>query len=126
MIKITSCVVLALGLMPLSASAAGGFDGIYVGQSRETINNNSGYCQGLTHDNSRIIVKDNTISYTWGKVPLETTIGGDGSFSVERPGMQATRGASGSYTLKGRISGGNLEADVGGTSCAAHLSLKKT
>jgi hypothetical protein len=117
---------LVLGLVSLAdhTMAAGMFDGTYAGTLRETLNNNSGYCQNINRD-TRIVIKDSVINYKWGPVPLETTVGGDGSFSVDRPGMQS-RGASAAISLKGRISGGNLEADVGGSQCAGHLSLKKT
>ena len=115
---------LMLAQVPMAhpSMAAGPFDGTYVGRQIETQNNNSGACQNINRD-TRIIVANNVISYSWG-VPLETTVGGDGSFSVDHAGL-AVRGAAASVSLKGRISGGNLEADVGGNRCAAHLSLKK-
>ena len=126
MIRVTTWTVLGLmlGQIPMAdrTMAAGAFDGTYVGRQRETQNNNSGYCPNLNRD-TRIVVADNVIRYSWG-VPLETTVGGDGSFSVDHQGM-AVRGASAMISLKGRISGGNLEADVGTPQCAAHLSLKK-
>ena len=115
---------LALGLIPLAnhTMAAGAFDGTYAGQKRETQNNQSGYCHD-TNGVTMLAVKDNVISYRWG-VPLEGPVAGDGSFSVEHQGM-AMRGAAAMISIKGRISGGNLEADVGSNLCAAHLSLKK-
>jgi hypothetical protein len=126
MIRVMTWMVLALTLCPIAmvsrTLAAGAFDGTYAGRQRETLNNNSGFCQNLNRD-ARVIVANNVIRYSWG-VPLETTVGADGSFSVDHLGL-ATRGASASVSLKGRITGGNLEADVGGSACAAHLSLKK-
>jgi hypothetical protein len=126
MIRVMTWMVLGLTLGPLlmvpRATAAGAFDGTYVGRQNETQNNNSGMCQNINRD-TRVIVANNVIRYSWG-VPLETTVGGDGSFSVDQAGA-AVRGAAASVSLKGRITGGNLEADVGGNRCAAHLSLKK-
>jgi hypothetical protein len=115
---------LALGLTH-GAMAAGPFDGVYAGTQRETRNNNSGMCQNINRDNIRIAISNSMISYHWGPVPLETTIAADGSFSVDHTGMAATRGASAVISLKGKVTGGNLEADVGGSACAGHLSLKK-
>jgi hypothetical protein len=126
MLRLTICLGLGLvsGLLPLTnrATAAGPFDGTYVGQQRETRNNNSGYCHD-TNRATRIVVANNVIKYSWG-VPLETTVGADGSFSVDHQGM-AMRGAQAMISMKGQISGGNLEADVGNNACSAHMSLKK-
>jgi hypothetical protein len=126
MIRVMTWTVVGLALGPiLMASrliAAGAFDGTYAGRQIETQNNNSGMCQNINKD-TRVVVANNVIRYSWG-VPLETTVGGDGSFSVDHAGL-AVRGAAASVSLKGRITGGNLEADVGGNRCAAHLSLKK-
>jgi len=104
--------------------AAGAFDGTYRGAQRETVNNNSGQCNMAQQANPPVVVKDNVIRYSWG-VPLEATVAADGTFSVDRSGL-AERGASATVSLKGRISGGNLEADVGGSRCGKHLSFKKT
>jgi hypothetical protein len=115
----------AAGVIALAggAMAAGPYDGAYSGMQTQTQTNNSGFCQNLTHG-TRLMVTNNVITYSWGRVPLETTVNADGSFSVDAVGMQ-TRGASGGYSLKGRITGVSLEADVGGSACAAHLSLKR-
>jgi hypothetical protein len=127
MIRLTILLALGLvsGLVPLAnrATAAGSFDGTYVGPRHETQNNNSGYCHD-TNGPTRIVISNNIIKFQWG-VPLETTIGADGSFSVDHQGM-AMRGAQAMISMKGKISGGNLEADVGNNACAAHMSLKKT
>ena len=115
-----------MGLLPLAtgAVAAGPYDGAYAGSQRETKTNNSGACQNLNRDNLRLTVTDSTIAWKWGGVPLKATIGADGSFATEAAGW-ASRGASGSFSFKGRIAGGNLEADVGSIQCAAHLSMRK-
>jgi hypothetical protein len=115
----------ALAALPLAgnALAAGPFDAVYVGPQTMTINNNSGMCQVTNHD-VRVSVVNSVITYPWGRVTLQATVGADGTFFSEVPGIVA-RGASSSYQLKGRIAAGTLEADIGGTACAAHLSLRK-
>ena len=117
---------LALGLLPLadSAMAAGPFDGVYAGTQRVTKTNNSTQCQTINRDDVRVMVMDNTIRYKWGPVPLQATVANDGSFSVDVSGG-SSRGYSSEVSFKGRINIGNLEADVGGNICAAHLSLRK-
>jgi hypothetical protein len=122
----------ALGLLALGfaltapglATAASPFDGTYVGTQRETLSNNTAQCVDLNKD-TRLRVTDGVISYRW-VVPIETTVGNDGSFSVNQQGQQVGRGGSNQISLKGKITGGQLEADVGSSHCAAHLSLKKT
>ena len=117
---------LVLGFTPLAnnAVAAGPYDGAYAGSQRETKTNNSGACQNINRDNLRLTVTDSMIEWKWGGVPLKATIGADGSFATEAAGW-ASRGASGAFSFKGRIAGGNLEADVGSVQCAAHLSMRK-
>jgi hypothetical protein len=117
---------LAVGLMPLanSAVAAGPYDGVYAGTQRVTKTNNSTQCQGIDRDDIRVMVMDNTLRYRWGPVPLQATVAGDGSFSIDVAGA-ASRANSSSVSFKGRINIGNLEADVGGNVCAGHLSLRK-
>jgi hypothetical protein len=120
-------LALAVGLAPFanSARAAGPFDGVYAGTQRVTKTNNSTQCAKIDQDNVRIMVMDNTIRYRWGPVPLQATVAGDGSFSVDAAGA-SSRGFSSSVSFKGRINVGTLEADVGGNICAGHLSLKKS
>jgi len=117
---------LAMGFLTLAgpASAAGPFDGTYAGAQRLTKTNNSGQCQNIDKDNLRVTVTDSTVQWHWGGVALKATIGPDGSFATDAAGW-ASRGASGSFSFKGRITGGNLEADVGSIQCAAHISMKK-
>jgi hypothetical protein len=118
-------VLLALTPLATVAVGAGAFDGSYGGIPHETKNSNGGLCQAMLQDKTPVVVTNSVIKYHWvAQIPLETTVNSDGSFSLDRSGL-ASRGASGSISFKGRISGGNLEADVGGTQCAAHLSYKK-
>jgi hypothetical protein len=116
---------LALLVPPLAtpAIAGGPFDGVYGGQQKTTLNNNSGFCQNLDRP-VRLSIVNNVISYPWGRGTLQATVTPDGSFFTEQPGTLGPRG-SGTYQLKGRINLGTLEADVGGTACGAHLSLRK-
>jgi hypothetical protein len=106
-----------------NAAAAPPFDGAYAGTRRETRNNNSGYCRNINRDNIRVTISNSTINYRWGPIPLEATIAADGSFSVDHLGMVSRFPSV--ISLKGKITDGNLEADVGDYSCAGHLSLKK-
>jgi hypothetical protein len=121
--------IILLGLVLTAAAgpawSASPFDGTYVGTQRETLNNNSGQCANINRDNARLAVKDGVISYRWA-VPIETTVGSDGSFSVDQQGQQVGRGGTNQLSFKGKITGGQLEAEVGSARCAAHLSLKKT
>lgn len=119
-------LVLASGSVPLAdrAIAAGPYDGVYAGTQRATKTDNSTQCQKINQDSIKVMVMDNTIRYRWGPVPLQATVASDGSFSVDVAGS-ASRGYSSEVSFKGRISLGNLEADVGGNICAGHLSLRK-
>jgi hypothetical protein len=114
---------LGLLLATGTAFAAGPFDGVYGGPQHETVNSNSGYCRDINRDAVRLTIRDNVAHYEWGQ-PLDAPVAADGSFFVDKPGA-TSRVASGTILLKGRVSGGNLEADVGGSRCAAHLTLKK-
>ena len=119
-----TCAVLVLSALPLAHQtiAAGAFDGTYIGNRRELRNDNGGRCAHLNKD-SRIVIRNDTIRYAWSP-PFVATVAADGTFSVDELGL-AARGASASVSLKGQIVDGDLEADVGGSRCAAHLSLKK-
>ena len=69
-----------------------------------------------------VTVTDNKFVRHWGIATLPVEIAPDGTFSSSvvvsnRPLRQAQ--------IKGKITGGNLEADVGTDLCAAHMSLKK-
>ncbi len=116
---------LLLGSLPLAkiAVAASPFDGTYGGMMRQTQTNGSGQCQNLNRP-VQVPVQNGQARFHWGEVPLEASVGADGSFSQDRPGLMS-RGASATVSFKGRITGANLEADVGNTQCAVHLSLKK-
>jgi hypothetical protein len=118
-------LAIVVGILPTMrpANAAGAFDGTYVGKARQTLSDNGGRCQKLSHD-TRIVITDNAFQYRWVRV-MEAKVQPDGSFYVSGPG-RAQRGASPSVSIRGQIVGGNLEADVGGDRCADHLSLTKS
>lgn len=118
---------LVLGSMPLAvaAMAASPFDGHYTGYQRVTRTDNGGHCQNMNRDNVGTRVRDGAIEWKWGGVPLKATIAPDGSFSATAAGW-SSGGASGAYSFSGRITGGNLDGDVGGAACAVHLTLKKS
>src|SRR5271163_412539 len=87
-------LVLTFSVLPFAgrAIAAGPFDGNYGGAQKTTVNNNAGYCQNLDH-NVMLSIQNNIISYPWGRTMLQATVGADGLFSVEQPGLQM-RGAN--------------------------------
>ncbi len=119
---------LILGALSLTTGtmAAGTFNGTYAGMQHGNPNNSSagGHCSNLDHP-VKLVVADNVAKYAWGQETIEAPIGNDGSFSGSKPGWAGRGGSGQAFTLAGRISGGNLEADVGTTVCGAHLSLKK-
>jgi hypothetical protein len=124
--KLLMVLGLAMGAVPLaySAMAMGPYDGVYSGTQRVTKTNNSTQCQRIDQDNVKVMVVDSTFRYRWGPIPLQATVASDGSFSVNVAGAAGTTTSS-SVFLKGRINIGNLDAEVGGNICAAHLSLRK-
>lgn len=125
---------ISLGVMGLSIGfvlmggavlAAGSFDGTYAGPRTQTKGETIGKCQNLGRDRTMLIVKDNVATYTWATGPINAPVQADGSFEGRAQGL-AMAGASGSFILKGKITGPKLEADLGTTVCAVHLSLTKS
>jgi hypothetical protein len=116
-------IVAGLGLAVAGpAVSAGSFDGTYRGSQRVTLNNNSSDCANIKQDNMVLTVTDNKFIRHWGVATLPVDVAPDGTFSSSvvvsnRPLRQAQ--------IKGKIAGGDLEADIGTDLCAAHLSLKK-
>lgn len=104
------------------ALSAGNFDGTYRGTESVTLTNNSSDCLSIKQDHMAVTVTDNKFVRHWGIATLPVEIAPDGTFSSSvvvsnRPLRQAQ--------IKGKITGGNLEADVGTDLCAGHMSLKK-
>jgi hypothetical protein len=122
MIRLIAAVALAAAPgLTTRATAAGSFDGTYAGQQTQTQNSNrGGYCHDITRP-TRLTIQNNVVSYSWGNVPLGGPVAADGSFSSSKPGWPG----SPNFTFTGRVTGPALEADVGNTTCGAHLSLKK-
>jgi hypothetical protein len=121
------------GLIPLAflglvlvgpASGAGSFDGTYKGNQTTLRANNTQACATLDHSNVVVIVQDNHFTRRWGVGDLSVDVAPDGSFETSVVTSDSRRLRS--ITIKGRIAGGALEADIGTELCAAHLSLKKT
>jgi hypothetical protein len=113
----------ALALPWLTAvAAAGSFDGVYKGTQRATQTNNSADCLQLNHDNVVLRIQDNHFTRTW-RAELQVDVAPDGSFAASTViGQRPFRTAN----IKGKISGADLEADIGTNLCSAHLSLKRS
>ena len=116
-------IIAGLGLTVAGpAVSAGSFDGTYRGAESVTLNNNSSDCLTIKQDHMVLTVTDNKFVRHWGVATLPVEIAPDGTFSSSvivsnRPLRQAQ--------IKGKITGGNLEADIGTDLCAGHMSLKK-
>jgi autotransporter translocation and assembly factor TamB len=119
------CVGLIAGLtLAGTVSAAGSFDGTYKGSQTSTGTNNSQECASLSRDNVALTVQNNHFNRQWGEGVLSVDVAPDGSFATS---VNATSGRRlRTIGIKGRIAGGNLEADIGSDLCSAHLSLKKS
>jgi len=106
-----------------SAVAAGSFDGTYRGTQKTIRTNNSSDCTRIDQDHMSLTVQDNHFIRHWGVVTFDVTIAADGTFtSNEVTGAQRKLRAA---QMTGKITGNNLEADIGTDLCAGHLSLKK-
>jgi hypothetical protein len=109
--------------LSVPADAAGPFDGVYTGTQATTLTNNSAECSKLDLSHTSITVTDSKFTRSWGG-PIEVAVSPDGTFdTISRTKFGA--GAVRTVEVKGRISAGGLEADIGGRYCAVHLSLKK-
>ena len=125
-----SSIMIVLVALPFSgaleSAAAQTFDGVYRGSERTTLTNHSGTCARIDSDNVMIRVQNNQFTRRWGLADLQVTVAADGSFDARQSvGEGRATGTPRVVELKGRITGGNLEADIGSTYCGAHLSLKK-
>jgi hypothetical protein len=118
-------ILFGLNAVAPFAMAAGAFDGAYAGIPRQTKNDNSETCLETATDTARITIQNSVINYQWGHLPMKAKVDGGGSFSVRQLGPVPESGPRRTVTLKGKISGGILVADVGNKLCATHLSLKK-
>ena len=117
-------IIAGLGLgVAGPAVSAGSFDGTYRGNQRATLTNNSSECANLNHDNLVLIVTDNKFVRHWGVATIPVEVAPDGTFSAGV--VVSTKPHLRQAQIKGKISGGNLEADIGTDLCAGHMSLKK-
>jgi hypothetical protein len=116
-----ACLGLAL-IHP--ASATGSFDGSYRGTQRTLRSNNSAACASLDHDNIRIVVQDNHFNRRWGQADLAVDIPASGAFhqSVVTTDSRKMR----TIEITGTIKDGTMDAEIGTSLCAAHLSLRKS
>ena len=125
------CLPLVLACLGLAAAggvaAAGTFDGVYRGTQRTTLTNNSGECAHIDNNNAALQIQNNHFTRVWGPANLSVDVAADGSFAAEQMvGGGRGTGAPRTVQIKGKITGGNLEADIGTNYCTAHLSLKKS
>jgi hypothetical protein len=97
------------------AGAAGAFDGTYIG-SRTVLHTTFG-CN--SYNGYTIVVKNNHFDRSFARVSLSINVADDGTFE------QSGGGGSPIASIKGKITGGNLEADYGSPDCMVHLSLKR-
>ncbi len=74
-------------------------------------------------DNLVLIVTDNKFVRHWGVATIPVEVAPDGTFSAGV--VVSTKPHLRQAQIKGKISGGNLEADIGTDLCAGHMSLKK-
>jgi hypothetical protein len=112
----------ALGFAALAAAlAAGAFDGTYVGQAALMSGNNGSICKTFS---ASMTVTNDHLSYVHGGgyAVFNTDVGADGSFSGSAP-LKGTRFVE---MLKGKVTGGTIDADVGNPNCSFHLLLKKS
>ena len=104
--------------------AAGSFDGVYTG-SRTVLHANSGCDASRTH--TSLVIRDNHFERHWGSILLSIYVANDGTF--KQFGVRYNQhnvGIDYVGSVKGKITGGDLEADIGNDDCMVHLSLKKT
>jgi hypothetical protein len=113
--------------LAFAAHAAGAFDGTYTGQAALVSGNNSSTCH--TFSTSATVTNDH-LTYVHGgnRAVINADVAPDGSFSgsaMINAGRARGAGAPVAEILKGKVTGGTLEADVGNPACSYHLLLKK-
>jgi len=118
-----AALALLLSVPAAPAGAGGPFDGTYKGRQTGTLTTNAPDCQSLNHPVA-IIIQDNHFTRRWGEATLDVAVAADGSFAASfvTPDRRRLRNIS----IKGKIAGGVLDADIGSELCAAHLSLTKS
>jgi len=108
-----------------AADAAGSFDGVYTG-SRTILRTTNGPCNpSLTHVS--VVVRNNHFDRGWGRIVLSIDVANDGTFRQSGVHYNLhTAGIDYVASIKGKIAGGDFEADIGDNYCTVHLSLKKS
>lgn len=117
-------LALTLTTAVTAAGAAGPFDGTYRGNQRAVRGNGSPDCARDSRDNIVIVIRDSHFNRTWGNGKMDVTVAPDGSFHGEGA-VQNSRHAH-FASINGKITGGDLEGEIGTNYCASHLSLKKS
>ena len=115
---------LSLGIaVAAQALAAGSFDGVYKGTQKSTLNDNTGNCGNMDLASTSIKIMNNHFTRKW-YTDLDVDVAGDGTFhaSAVVPGARPMR----TENITGKITGNNLEADIGSSHCGAHLSMTKS
>ncbi len=106
--------------LAFAVHAAGAIDGTYVGQAALMSGNNGSICKSFSASMS--VANDHlTYVHGGGYAVINADVGPDGSFSGSAP-LKGTRFVE---MLKGKVTGGTIDADVGNPSCSFHLLLKK-
>jgi hypothetical protein len=113
-----------VGLGVTAAAAAGPFDGTYRGNQTTLRTNSSPDCASTNRTGVAIVIRDSHFNRRWGNGEMSVNVAPDGTFHAEAP-VQNSRNAH-FASITGKITGGNLEADIGTNFCASHLSLKKS
>lgn len=125
--KLIVCLALALANCAVAVegnvAAAGNYDGTYSGTQRVVVSNNSSDCNHHDHGYVTLTVANNHFVVRWGAV-LQVDVGTDGSF--DKSGVKPAFGLITMEEIKGKITDGSLEADLGDKYCVLHLSLKKS
>jgi hypothetical protein len=118
---ITRCAIqiFSISILALSASAAGPYDGTYVGIQRVSVGNNQSYC--VDSDHVEVNVADSKLVAMLGTFPLSAIISSDGSFDAS----QAQFGTTSPVRITGKITGEKLDFDMGGRRCNVHVSASR-
>ena len=116
---VTGLALVAVG----SIAAAGSFDGSYNGH-QTALRTDPTTCPSLDEQSTAVVIRDNHFQRRWGKYYLSVDVAGDGTIHSQTPIGSGRRQVL--VKVDGKIANGNLEADIIGAACAAHLSLKKS
>jgi len=103
------------------ANAAGSFDGSYTGKIRLVVVFYR-FCSPAStdRDDYTVVVENDHFVIKWGSTVYNVNVEPDGSFDTFGRGEDAKP-----REISGKITGSQLEADMGSNRCASHLSLIK-